>query len=86
MMVHIELVYLGWDNTIMQKGNFPVDQRKFKEDPDYAAAEVALKWIREIRREHEVSKIIKVTYNKEHDITDLVKDLDTRIYDIDLPF
>ncbi|MBB6446432.1 hypothetical protein HNR53_003091 [Bacillus benzoevorans] len=59
---------------------------QFKEDPDWTVAEVTLKWINEIRRENNISKITKVTYNRDNDITDLVKELDSRIYDITLPF
>jgi len=75
MNIHIEIIYFGSRSDILRKGNFPVNSRRFNEDPDRAAAEVALNWIWEIRREHHVGKIIKVTYNKEHEITDLVMEL-----------
>ncbi|WP_428909455.1 hypothetical protein [Niallia sp. Krafla_26] len=86
MNIHIELTYIGWESTITQKGNFRVDDREFREVPDKAAAEVTLNWIKGIRRERGINNILKVTYNNEHDITDLVKDLDTRIHDDGLPF
>lgn len=86
MNIHIEVNYVSWECDILKKGNFPVNSIKFKQEPDRAAADVALKWINQIRRENNISKIIKVTYNKEHDITDIIKDLDSRIYDCDLPF
>ncbi|MFB9989028.1 hypothetical protein [Bacillus benzoevorans] len=86
MNIYIEVNYIGWECDILRKGNFPVNSWQFKEDPDWTVAEVTLKWINEIRRENNISKITKVTYNRDNDITDLVKELDSRIYDITLPF
>lgn len=85
MNVLIEINYIGWESRISQKGNFAVDSWKFKEDPDWTVAAAALTWINKIRRENNVSKIINVTYNNEHDITNIVMDLGNRIYN-NLPF
>ena len=75
MNVHIEIIYLGWQNEILRKGNFPVNERKFKENPDCAVAKIAFKWINQIKVEGHCSKIIRVKYNGTNDITELVKDL-----------
>lgn len=83
--VHIEINYIGWQSDITRKGNFPINIYKFKQNGDRTAAEVALNWINKIRNEEHIGEILKVTYNKDHDITELVKDLDNKIYD-DLPF
>src|SRR4051812_16958265 len=76
MNVLIEIIYIGWQNEILRKGNFLVNTKKFKEDPDHTVAEVALKWIHDIRVEGHISKIIRVRYNGENDITELVEELD----------
>lgn len=73
MNVLIKLVYLGWETNIGRKGYFPVDSRRFKENSDMAVAEVAYQWVREIRRTENISKIVEITYNGEHDITELVE-------------
>lgn len=75
MNVLIEVSYIGWECTILQKGYFEINRRKFKENADQTAAFCALRWINKLRIDHHVSEIIKVKYN-EIDITDLVKDLD----------
>lgn len=72
MTIFIEIYYFGQSHEIYRKGNFPVNRRKFDSDPAGAAAEVALNWIKDILREHFVSRVIRVTYNKENDITELV--------------
>lgn len=74
MTILIELVYYGHEHNIVRRGNFRVDKRKFNEDQDRAAAEVAFRWVKQIRREEYISKIIKVKYNA-IDITELVQDL-----------
>lgn len=49
MDIFIEINYIGWESDIIQNGSFPVNNRKFKNDPDWAAAEVALQRINQIR-------------------------------------
>lgn len=75
MTILIEINYIGWESDITQRGNFKVDARKFKADPERAAAEVAHKWINDIRRQRNVDEIILVKYN-DIDITEKVKELD----------
>ncbi|WP_071394804.1 hypothetical protein [Bacillus tuaregi] len=70
MEVFIELIYFGQRSEILRKGNFPIE--KYNKDLDMAAAEAAIHWIKQIKREHIVSRIIKVTYDKNHDITEII--------------
>jgi hypothetical protein len=76
MNIVIEIIYLGWKHEVLRTGSFPVNKKKFAKNPDQTAAELALSWIWIIRKNENVSKIIKVTYNKDHDITKLVNALD----------
>ena len=64
---------MGWESSIERKGSFPVNSRKFEENNDLTAAEVAYQWIRQIMLKENISKLILVAYNGDHDITDLVK-------------
>jgi len=75
MNVLIKLTYIGWEESNTErKGYFPVNGRSFNENSDMAVTEVAYGWLREILREEHISKIVKITYNGEHDITALVKE------------
>lgn len=65
--------YVGWENNIERTGSFPVNSRKFQQDGDMAAAEAAYRWVRDILRLEHISQIVKITYNEEHDITELVE-------------
>lgn len=73
MKMLIKLTYIGWQSSIESKGYFPVNSRRFNENSDMAVAEVAYKWVRDILRQEHISRLIEVTYNGEHDITELVK-------------
>ena len=73
MNVLVELTYIGWESTIQRRRSFPVNQRNFNENNEAAAAEIALKWIREISRQEQISRLISVKFNGHNDITDLVK-------------
>lgn len=72
MNVLVELTYIGWDCTIQRRGSFPVNQKIFNKNNEAAAAEIAIKWIREIRRNEQISRLISVKFNGHNDITDLV--------------
>lgn len=85
MDVLIKLKYMGWETNIERKGYFPVNSRRFKENNDMAVAEAAYQWIREIMRKENISKILEITYNGEHDITELVE-RKLNGWDNDLPF
>jgi hypothetical protein len=86
MSVLIEINYICWGNDISQKGNFVINTRKYKQNPNGAVAEIVLQWINDIRKKLNIDKLIKVTYNRDHDITNLVVALDNRVYDDEWPF
>ena len=73
MNVLIKLVYVSWESNSERKGYFQVNSRSFNENSDMTVAEVAYQWVRDILREENISQLVEVTYNKEHDITALVK-------------
>lgn len=85
MNVLIKLIYIGWESNIERKGTFPINKKQFEENNDLAVTAVAYHWIREIQRKENISKIIEVTYNRDHDITELVG---KKLNDLsgDLPF
>lgn len=72
---------------ILQRGEFSVNAQRFNMDPDREASRVAMEFLELIRRESHVSEIEKVIFNGDHDITELVKQLDNApLPDLDLPF
>lgn len=73
MNILVELTYIGWDSTIQRSGSFPVNSKKFHENSEATAAEIAIKWIREIYRHEHISRLISVKFNRDHDITGLVR-------------
>ena len=75
MKVLIKVHYSYVSNSCMQKGNFPVNYRDYKLDPDKAAADSAVNWIKEIMKSFPDMEIEKVVYNEEIDITEKVNDL-----------
>ncbi|MDQ0860022.1 hypothetical protein [Bacillus sp. V2I10] len=73
MQILITLHYFVADGKFRQSGDFKVDVRSYKEDPDKEAARVAYEWFREIRREFIYNvELYKALYN-EIDITEIVK-------------
>jgi hypothetical protein len=60
----------------MRRGSFPVNKKRFKEDPDREAVRTTREWIKEIRREGHISEIIEVVYDGDNNITGLVKELE----------
>lgn len=87
MKISIRIIYQANGNKIMQKADFPVNYRKSKENPDQTAARVASYWLNQIKHEMNIADILKVVYNEDIDITELVKQLEeSPIPDMDLPF
>lgn len=89
MNITIQIMYTSdYDSKLMQKGSFPVNTYHYKQKPDKEATRVAFEWWKLIK--HDLSyrvEIDEVIYNGEHDITELVKQLDNApIPDLDLPF
>lgn len=74
MQIVIKLHYFVNGMKNLQQGEFRVNVRKYKEDPDKEAARIAYKWFHELRREfiYEL-RLHKVLYNG-IEITELVKE------------
>lgn len=75
MRIVIRRIILVRGYPVLSNGEFPVKERAYKEDPDQAAAKIASKWIDQSKREMDVDGIVKVLYDGEKDITELVKEL-----------
>ena len=89
MNINIQIFYTSdLDSKIKQSASFPVNTYQFKRDPHKEAARVTFEWWKLIKKNMSYRVILeKVIYNGEHDITELVKQLDNApIPDIDLPF
>jgi predicted O-methyltransferase YrrM len=76
MKITIRIIYQGYAAKLMQRASFAVNQKAFKVDPDRKAARIAYEWLKEIKREGHVQEIVKVIYNNDQDITELVKELE----------
>lgn len=72
MKVLIEVYYIHYDTKCLRKGDFSVDSFEFGVNPDKAACESAIRFIREIRRGSPTMNVYKVVYNA-IEITDIVK-------------
>ncbi|MCQ6281989.1 hypothetical protein [Bacillus sp. EB600] len=89
MNINIQIFYTSdLDSKTQQSASFPVNTYQFKRDPHKEAARVTFEWWKLIKKNMSYRVILEeVIYNGEHDITELVKQLDdTPIQDIDLPF
>lgn len=73
MNVLIKVHYTYNSVKCLQNGNFPVNYREYKQDPDKAAATSAIKWIKEIMKSFPDMDLTKVLYNEDIDITEEVK-------------
>ncbi|WP_026694070.1 hypothetical protein [Peribacillus kribbensis] len=74
MNINIEVVLNVNGINVLQKGTFPINNRRFKEDPDNEAAFIAQEWIKLLRKKSGYfydSDIVRVKYNGENDITKL---------------
>lgn len=70
--VFIEVHYTINDMKALRRGYFNVHPKKFRKNPDEAAADVAKQFIREMRREYIYKiEINKVLYDS-NDITEIV--------------
>lgn len=88
MKVHIE-VHLRIDGIgHLQRGPFDVNPVEFAENPDMAATKIAYDFIQEIKSQtgYRETKIEKVIYDGEHNITKLVRNYEPYIDDSILPF
>jgi hypothetical protein len=76
MQINIEIMYSVHDSSCMRRASFPVNVRKFRQDPEKEATRIAIIWLRNIKKEHgsfDLS-VIKLTYDQ-IDITDKVRDV-----------
>jgi hypothetical protein len=76
MKIVIKIIYKVYGIKSMQCGAFPLNPKKFKEDPDQEAARVAFNWLKEIKREMNVEEIVEVVYDGDQDITGSVKEFE----------
>ncbi|HZH60689.1 MAG TPA: hypothetical protein VEY70_14165 [Metabacillus sp.] len=78
-------------SKVLRRGDISVNSFEYKIKPDNAAAESAIRYIKDLRREHPGMKVYKVVY-KTIDITELVlkelKRIDDEILNdtYDVPF
>jgi hypothetical protein len=72
----------------MRSGYFYVNDDEFKEDEDFTVACVAYEWIQKQKREFGCNDIVvdKVIWNKENDITEIVRQIVPVLPPDDLPF
>lgn len=72
MQILIQLHYLVNGGKSLQQGDFKVNERNYKLDPDKEAAKVAYEFYKKVKREHVYDVLIfKVLYNG-NDITEKV--------------
>ncbi|WAA13509.1 hypothetical protein [Fervidibacillus halotolerans] len=69
MNVTISIHYKKNDVKVVQRGTFPVDYRRFKENEQLEVTNVAKGFLSDIKKEMGKIDIEKVTYNEKYDIT-----------------
>ncbi|MCM3404272.1 hypothetical protein [Cytobacillus oceanisediminis] len=87
MRIVIETMLNIEGNRGSSRGEFFVQDRDFKDDPNFAVTVVAYEWIQQQWRESGCRDMIieMVTWNEENDITENVKQIRPVVKD-DLPF
>lgn len=85
--VHLTIMTTMGPNRITHGGSFEVNNREYKEDPEFAVAVAAYKFIEQIRKEtgHMDTVIDKVILDGQHDITKVVRQI-RPVVDDNLPF
>ncbi|WHY99276.1 hypothetical protein [Peribacillus simplex] len=76
MYINIKVYLHAKETNFLQSGSFPILNSDFKKDPDWTAATAAYEWIQQIKIKFAASedfRIDQVIYNKDIDITELVK-------------
>jgi hypothetical protein len=86
VLIEIHLTIEGTGNSVA--GDFTVNNRDFKKDPDFTCAVIAYEWIQKLKYDtgFRETTIDEVTWNQENDITELVKKIKPIIADDNLPF
>jgi hypothetical protein len=84
MNINLEISFIGRSSRSLRRGSFPIRVSDFKKNPDETAAVMAMNWIRKIKREHGYNifefELLKVAYDSEHDVTELVKKCFEELY------
>lgn len=74
MRVLIKVHYVSTGGNTLQKGDWQVNPRQYRENPDTAAVAGALEFIKFIKRQNPYPiEVTKVLYADDVDITDKVK-------------
>ncbi|MBM7691149.1 hypothetical protein JOC77_000554 [Peribacillus deserti] len=79
MQISLEVTMHAHGTRFLQKGVFPVNSKKFHQNPDHAAAQTAYEWIQKIKKQTGYAtdtEIVKVVYNENIEITQLVKKME----------
>lgn len=86
VIIETRLIIEG--NHNMRRGEFFINDREFKADPDFAVSVIAYEWIERQKAEtgYRDTIIEKVVWNEVNDITDLVKQIRPIEPVDDLPF
>ncbi|MFB6804848.1 hypothetical protein ACFCVU_27555 [Peribacillus butanolivorans] len=87
MKIQIEVQLFANGANFLQSGSCSVITTDFREEPEWTAAVSAYEWIQKIKNtvRYPDFQIVRVVYNGENDITDLVRKVRPIIKD-DLPF
>ncbi|MFD4819455.1 hypothetical protein [Peribacillus butanolivorans] len=88
MEIQIEVQLFANGAKFLQSGSFSVITTDYRKEPEWTAALSAYEWIQKIKntvRYPDDFQIVRVVYNGENDITDLVRKVRPILKD-DLPF
>ena len=86
VLIEIQLMIEGSKSS--SRGSFYVNYYDFQRDSNFAVGVIAYKWIEERKAMtgQRKTEIFKVTWNEEHDITEVVKNIRPNIPIDNLPF
>ncbi|PLT29268.1 hypothetical protein [Peribacillus deserti] len=74
MNINLEVTLLVNETQVLQKGVFPVNNSRFKENPNKEVALVTSEWIKQLRKKSGFfyeAQIVKVSYDN-NEITDII--------------
>lgn len=88
MKIHLDIHLIIEGNRTLHRASFNVNNREYKEDPEFTAGVAAYKWIEQIKREtgHLDTVIELVLLNSTDDITDTVNKIRPIVPPDDLPY
>lgn len=77
MITHIRIKYVTTNGSnVMQQGEFRVNNRAINTDPERALTQAAYDFLKQIKKEISVDKVLSVIVDNQFDLTDLVIALD----------